>query len=97
MLDNLIASIDVTVSFAHVASASSEGYIRPKLSEKGLFVHPTEATVKTANIAGAGDIIVKAARHPCLEVQDDILFMPNDHEMKKGWCNSQADRWTGFR
>lgn len=28
--------------------------------------------------------MVKAARHPCLEVQDDILFMPNDHEMKKG-------------
>lgn len=36
LLDNLIASIDVTISFAHVASASSEGYIRPKLHEKGM-------------------------------------------------------------
>jgi hypothetical protein len=31
----LIAAIDVSISFAQVASASPEGYIRPKLFEKG--------------------------------------------------------------
>lgn len=89
MLDNLIASVDVTVSFAHVASASSEGYIRPKLFEKGQSPSIINASASSGRAivliwTGTGDIIVKAARHPCLEVQDDILFMPNDHEMKKG-------------
>lgn len=80
--------MDVVISFAHVASASSEGYVRPKLHEKGLsrllprLLSKGETTLM-CNV-GTGDIVVKAARHPCLEVQDDILFMPNDHEMKKG-------------
>ncbi|OXG96130.1 DNA mismatch repair protein MSH2 [Cryptococcus neoformans A2-102-5] len=33
---------------------------------------------------GTGDVVVLGARHPCLEVQDDIVFIPNDHEMRKG-------------
>jgi DNA mismatch repair protein MSH2 len=35
-------------------------------------------------ISGTGDLIVKQARHPCLEVQDDINFIANDHTMLKG-------------
>jgi DNA mismatch repair ATPase MutS len=31
---------------------------------------------------------VKQARHPCLEVQDDINFIANDHVMLKG-------KWSG--
>lgn len=27
---------------------------------------------------------MRGARHPCLEVQDDIDFISNDHEMRKG-------------
>lgn len=33
---------------------------------------------------GTGDLVLKDARHPCLEVQDDISFIPNDVEMVKG-------------
>jgi hypothetical protein len=34
--------------------------------------------------SGSGDVVVRGARHPCLEVQDDIEFISNDHEMRKG-------------
>ena len=33
---------------------------------------------------GTGDLVLKDTRHPCLEVQDDISFIPNDVEMVKG-------------
>nr|ASF90284.1 hypothetical protein SPAR01119 [Bartheletia paradoxa] len=33
---------------------------------------------------GAGDLVVTEARHPCLEVQEDISFISNDISMKQG-------------
>ncbi|KAG1902378.1 DNA mismatch repair protein [Suillus fuscotomentosus] len=33
---------------------------------------------------GSSGLILRDARHPCLEVQDDISFIPNDVEMVKG-------------
>lgn len=40
-------------------------------------------------IEGTGSLVLKDARHPCLEVQDDINFIPNDIEMIKGTrCDS---------
>ncbi|ORX41090.1 muts domain V-domain-containing protein [Kockovaella imperatae] len=66
LLDDLIASIDVSVSLAHVSANAPVAYVRPRLTEMG-----------------TGDLIVRGARHPCLEVQDDIQFISNDHIMRK--------------
>ncbi|KAG8936053.1 MutS-like protein [Tulasnella sp. 408] len=66
-LDNIIAHLDVIVSFAHVSANAPEPYVKPNVLEKG-----------------TGDLLVKEARHPCLEVQDDVNFIANDVEMIKG-------------
>lgn len=63
-----IATLDVIVSFAHVSANAPEPYVRPQLTEKG----------KDARVE------VQAARHPVLEVQEDVSFIPNDVEMVPG-------------
>ncbi|KZT68906.1 DNA mismatch repair protein [Daedalea quercina L-15889] len=64
--NNVLAHLDVVVSFAHVAVNAPEAYVKPSMQEKG-----------------AGSMVLRDARHPCLEVQDDMSFIPNDIEMIK--------------
>ncbi|KAF8217826.1 DNA mismatch repair protein [Mycena galopus ATCC 62051] len=65
-MDNVVAHLDVILSFAHVSVNAPEPYVKPKVTERG-----------------TGDLILRDARHPCLEVQDDVNFIPNDVEMVK--------------
>ena len=65
----VIAELDVLMSFAHVAATSPKGYVRPTMTD--------------SNEDGAG-IFLEDARHPCVELQDDVEFIPNDYKMEFG-------------
>lgn len=62
----VLSELDVYVSLAHTAAYAMGGeYVRPKMTALG------------AN----GDIKLTQARHPCMEAQDNINFIPNDYEL----------------
>jgi DNA mismatch repair protein MSH2 len=70
-LNFAIALLDVFVSLAEVATNSPAVYVRPKMYD-----------VNEKRI-----LKFDALRHPCLEYQDDLHFIPNDLEMKEGENN----------
>ncbi|KAF6778148.1 hypothetical protein AHF37_02101 [Paragonimus kellicotti] len=68
-LNSSTALLDVIVSLA-IAAVSSPGgpYVRPKLLPRHL----------------GGRIVFKLMRHPCLEMQDTVSFIPNDVHLERG-------------
>lgn len=62
--NELVAQLDVLVSLAHVAAYSPHGYCRPTMTD--------------GEEDGMG-IILKGARHPCVELQEHVAeYIPND-------------------
>ncbi|TFK49468.1 DNA mismatch repair protein [Heliocybe sulcata] len=54
------------------------------LSLAHVAVNAPEAYVRpTVLEKGSGTLVLREARHPCLEVQDDVNFIPNDVELVK--------------
>ena len=45
---------------------------------------PTSYVRPTIHPRGQGNTILKDARHPCMEMQDDIQFIPNDVNFQRG-------------
>lgn len=60
---DVIALLDVLVALASVAAYSPHGYCKPELTD--------------GEEDGLG-IFLKEARHPCVELQDNVDFIPND-------------------
>lgn len=56
------ALLDVLCALANVAAYSPHGYCRPQLTD----------------VEEGGGIELKAARHPCVELQENVEFIPND-------------------
>jgi len=65
----LIAELDVLASLAHVAAFSPHGYCKPEITD--------------SDDDGFG-IELKEARHPCVELQDNVDFIPNDFDLSYG-------------
>lgn len=64
-LAGVLAHLDVIVAFAHTSIHAPTSYVRPTIHARG----------------SGGSTILKEARHPCLEMQDDIQFITNDVEL----------------
>lgn len=67
LLANVLAHLDVIISFAHCSVHAPTSYVKPK-------IHPR----------GEGDTVLVGARHPCMEMQDDVQFITNDVTLKRG-------------
>ncbi|KAI9292899.1 DNA mismatch repair protein [Neoconidiobolus thromboides FSU 785] len=65
LLNALVAHLDLIISFANVAINSNPAYVRPQFS--------TNDNQRELNLIGS--------RHPCLEVQPEVNFIPNDASM----------------
>ena len=45
---------------------------------------PTPFVRPRMSAMGTGDVVLKESRHPCLEAQDDVAFIPNDVNLVRG-------------
>ena len=72
----LVAELDVLAAFAQAAALSPASYVRPK--------------ILPATAAGGGGVIrLKQARHPCVELMDNVSFIANDYSLTRGESSFQ--------
>lgn len=66
---SLLAELDVLLSFAHAAANAPNAQ----------YVRPRMAA------PGTGTVALRRARHPCMEHQEEVYFIPNDYKCVWGW------------
>jgi DNA mismatch repair protein MSH2 len=79
-LGSLIGHLDVIVRYPlHTRKTTlMESFAHVSVNAPIPYVKPT------MHERGQGDTILVEARHPSLEVQDDVTFIPNDVSLKRG-------------
>ena len=81
---SLVSELDVLCSFATTAAMAPGEYTRP-------IIHPLTRPSKDGEGGETEQqeqkqeqerkLVLKRARHPCVELMDDVEFIPNDYEM----------------
>lgn len=66
-LSEVIAQLDVLVSFAVASASAPKPYVRPAMKP-----------------LGDGVLILEQCRHPIVELQSGVSYIPNDVYFKKG-------------
>ncbi|KAF9476823.1 DNA mismatch repair protein [Pholiota conissans] len=84
MLNNILAHLDVTLRLVKYFDFGATMLMGNVFHLSFAHVSVTAEYVKP-NVTGkgSGSLVLKQARHPCLEVQDGITFIANDVEMIK--------------
>lgn len=68
-LSEVIAQLDVLVSFAVASSSAPKPYVRPVMKP-----------------LGHGVLVLEQCRHPIVELQSGVSYIPNDVYFKRGMC-----------
>jgi DNA mismatch repair protein MSH2 len=71
-VSRLVSHLDVLVALAHVAAYNAHGFCRPELTD--------------SSDDGQGIHLVQG-RHPCVELQENVDFIPNDMRLIFGQSN----------
>jgi DNA mismatch repair protein MSH2 len=89
----LVAEVDVLVSFATAAALAPGEYVRPKILPRGQGVINLEVRAFTERLCAfikcCHVIFLQGARHPCVELMDNVQFIPNNYDLIRGTSGFQ--------
>lgn len=91
-LNELLARLDAVISMAVVST--ERNYVRPSITPPAQGQRSNDAAADTTTTSpssppasGPQGLFLKGARHPCVEVQEGISFIPNDVTLDRNGRN----------